>query len=186
MRRLSAAVTSSKSEWNCLCLTLSCTAATDVQVPEARAFYGYQIAAENTHSEMYSLLLEQYIRDHHQVPSISVCIWQLPGQASTCWTLSPHPRNWSDGCGGRKQRPDSDTSILAHVQTWQHRQLAPYRTLIFLASTLQRDHLLRAIQTVPCIAEKASWAFKWITSATSFAERLLAFACVEGVHFSGR
>jgi Ribonucleotide reductase, small chain len=51
---------------------------------------------------------------------------------------------------------------------------------------LQRDHLLRAIQTVPCIAEKASWAFKWITSATSFAERLLAFACVEGVHFSGR
>lgn len=52
--------------------------------------------------------------------------------------------------------------------------------------TLQRDHLLRAIQTVPCIAEKASWAFKWITSATSFAERLLAFACVEGVHFSGR
>ena len=41
----------------------------DVQVPEARAFYGYQIAAENTHSEMYSLLLEQYIRDHRQVPT---------------------------------------------------------------------------------------------------------------------
>lgn len=39
----------------------------DVQVPEARAFYGYQIAAENTHSEMYSLLLEQYIRDNVQV-----------------------------------------------------------------------------------------------------------------------
>lgn len=39
----------------------------DVQVPEARAFYGYQIAAENTHSEMYSLLLEQYIRDNNQV-----------------------------------------------------------------------------------------------------------------------
>jgi Ribonucleotide reductase, small chain len=55
-----------------------------------------------------------------------------------------------------------------------------------VSPTLQRDHLLRAIQTVPCIAEKASWAFKWITSATSFAERLLAFACVEGVHFSGR
>ena len=39
----------------------------DVQVPEARAFYGYQIATENAHSEMYSLLLEQYIRDQEQV-----------------------------------------------------------------------------------------------------------------------
>jgi Ribonucleotide reductase, small chain len=49
-------------------LTLCWSTNADVQVPEARAFYGYQIAAENTHSEMYSLLLEQYIRDHHQVP----------------------------------------------------------------------------------------------------------------------
>lgn len=49
-----------------------CVFTTDVQVPEARAFYGYQIAAENTHSEMYSLLLEQYIRDHHQVPFTAV------------------------------------------------------------------------------------------------------------------
>lgn len=86
----------------------------DVQVPEARAFYGYQVATENVHSEMYSLLLEQYIRDNKQ-----------------------------------------------------------------------RDHLLRAIQTIPCIEKKASWAFKWISSGNSFAERLLAFACVEGIHFSG-
>ena len=87
----------------------------DVQVPEARAFYGFQIATENTHSEMYSLLLEQYIKD-----------------------------------------------------------------------AAQRDHLLRAIQTVPCIKKKAAWACKWIFSGNSFAERLLAFACVEGIHFSGR
>lgn len=43
-------------------------------MPEARAFYGYQIAAENTHSEMYSLLLEQYIRDNKQVRAdLMVC-----------------------------------------------------------------------------------------------------------------
>ena len=35
----------------------------DVQIPEARAFYGFQIAMENVHSEMYSLLLEHYVRD---------------------------------------------------------------------------------------------------------------------------
>merc|ERR1719199_442673 len=36
---------------------------TEVQIPEARAFYGFQIAMENIHSETYSLLIEQYIRD---------------------------------------------------------------------------------------------------------------------------
>lgn len=36
---------------------------TDVQVPEARAFYGFQVAIENVHSEMYSLLLDHYVKD---------------------------------------------------------------------------------------------------------------------------
>ncbi len=35
----------------------------EVQIPEARAFYGFQIAIENVHSEMYSLLLEHYVKD---------------------------------------------------------------------------------------------------------------------------
>ncbi len=56
-----------------------------MQVPEARAFYGIQIAIENVHSEMYSLLLEHYIRDNTlrhqmlQVPlgSASVALQQL-------------------------------------------------------------------------------------------------------------
>lgn len=86
-----------------------------MQLPEARAFYGFQIAIENTHSEMYSLLLEHFIRDNDD-----------------------------------------------------------------------REYLLRAIHTVPCIEKKAKWAMKWISSGNSFAERLLAFACVEGIHFSGR
>ncbi len=87
----------------------------EIQVPEARAFYGFQIAIENVHSEMYSLLLQTYVRDKEE-------------------------------CG----------------------------------------ELLRAIHTVPCVGKKAEWALRWIGDASSFAERLVAFACVEGIHFSGR
>uniref|UniRef100_A0A7S3QML3 Uncharacterized protein n=1 Tax=Dunaliella tertiolecta TaxID=3047 RepID=A0A7S3QML3_DUNTE len=86
----------------------------EVQVPEARAFYGFQIAIENIHSEMYSLLLEQYIRD-----------------------------------------------------------------------PVEKDKLFHAIETVPCVAKKAQWALKWIESSQNFDERLIAFACVEGIFFSG-
>ncbi|XP_058077820.1 ribonucleoside-diphosphate reductase small chain A isoform X2 [Magnolia sinica] len=86
----------------------------DVQIPEARAFYGFQIAMENIHSEMYSLLLETYIKD-----------------------------------------------------------------------TKEKQRLFNAVENIPCIARKAKWALKWIESSTSFAERLVAFSCVEGIFFSG-
>ncbi|KAL4524288.1 hypothetical protein Ndes2526B_g00303 [Nannochloris sp. 'desiccata'] len=86
----------------------------EVQIPEARAFYAFQSAIENVHSEMYGLLLEQYIADK-----------------------------------------------------------------------VQRDLLFRAIETVPCVRKKANWALTWIDSSRSFAERLVAFACVEGIFFSG-
>ncbi|KAK3268728.1 Ribonucleoside-diphosphate reductase small chain B [Cymbomonas tetramitiformis] len=86
----------------------------EVQVPEARAFYGFQIAIENIHSEMYSLLIESFIKDK-----------------------------------------------------------------------AQKQHLFRAIQTIPCVQKKADWAMKWIGSDSTFAERLLGFACVEGIFFSG-
>ncbi|GAV64269.1 Ribonuc_red_sm domain-containing protein [Cephalotus follicularis] len=87
---------------------------TEIQVAEARAFYGFQIAIENIHSEMYSLLLETYIKD----------------------------------------------SEVKH-------------------------RLFHAIETVPCVARKADWAIKWINSSETFAERIVAFACVEGIFFSG-
>ncbi|KAK9117558.1 hypothetical protein Sjap_016505 [Stephania japonica] len=86
----------------------------EVQVSEARAFYGFQIAIENIHSEMYSLLLESYIKD-----------------------------------------------------------------------SAEKSRLFRAIDTIPCVAKKADWALKWIDGAETFAERLIAFACVEGIFFSG-
>ncbi|MEW5298444.1 MAG: hypothetical protein WDW38_000818 [Sanguina aurantia] len=86
----------------------------EVQVPEARAFYGFQIAIENVHSEMYSSLLLHYVQD-----------------------------------------------------------------------TQERNNLFNAIHTVPSIKAKAEWALRWIQSDAGFAERLVAFACVEGIHFSG-
>jgi ribonucleoside-diphosphate reductase subunit M2 len=87
----------------------------DVQVSEARAFYGFQIAIESIHSETYSLLIDTYIKDRQE-----------------------------------------------------------------------KDHLLNAINTIPCIKKKADWALQWITSRDdSFAHRLVAFAAVEGIFFSG-
>lgn len=86
----------------------------DVQLPEARCFYGFQAAMENVHSETYSLLLDTYIRD-----------------------------------------------------------------------PIEKDRLFRAIEEIPCVARKADWAIRWITSDSSFAERLVAFAAVEGIFFSG-
>ena len=87
----------------------------DVQLPEARAFYGFQIAMENIHSEMYSLLIDTYIKDEQE-----------------------------------------------------------------------KTTLFKALQHYPCIKKKADWTRQWIHSKeASFAMRLLAFACVEGIFFSG-
>lgn len=87
----------------------------EVQVTEARCFYGFQIAMENVHSEMYSLLIDTYIRD---------------------------PK--------------------------------------------ERDFLFNAIETLPCVKKKADWALQWIASkSATFAERIIAFAAVEGIFFSG-
>ena len=87
---------------------------TEIQIPEARCFYGYQIAMENIHSETYSMLIDFYIKDK-----------------------------------------------------------------------VEKDKLFNAIETIPCIKKKADWCMLHINSKASFAERLVAFACVEGIFFSG-
>ena len=87
----------------------------EVQLSEARAFYGFQIAMENIHSETYSLLIDTYIKDREE------------------------------------------------------------KTMLF-----------QAIDNFPCIKKKADWAIKWINDKrSSFATRLIAFACIEGIFFSG-
>ncbi|XP_044146298.1 ribonucleoside-diphosphate reductase subunit M2 [Bufo gargarizans] len=87
----------------------------EVQVTEARCFYGFQIAMENIHSEMYSLLIDTYIKD-----------------------------------------------------------------------SKEREFLFNAIETLPCVKKKADWALRWIGDQQStFGERVVAFAAVEGIFFSG-
>jgi ribonucleoside-diphosphate reductase beta chain len=85
----------------------------EVQLPEARCFYGFQIMMENIHSETYALLIDSYIKD-----------------------------------------------------------------------PVEKDRLFHAIETVPCVKKKAEWALRWIDGG-NFAERLVAFAAVEGIFFSG-
>jgi len=56
----------------------------------------------------------------------------------------------------------------------------------FVKDIDEKTHLLNAIQTIPCVAKKADWALKWISdTASSFGTRLIAFACIEGIFFSG-
>lgn len=87
----------------------------EVQISEAKTFYGFQIMMENIHSETYSLLIDTYIRDN-----------------------------------------------------------------------ARRQYLFQAIETIPCIKKKADWALRWISDQrSSFGERLIAFAAVEGIFFSG-
>lgn len=49
----------------------------------------------------------------------------------------------------------------------------------------EKEFLFGAMENIPCVKAKAEWALKWINSSSSFAERLIAFAAVEGIFFSG-
>lgn len=55
----------------------------------------------------------------------------------------------------------------------------------YIKNPTEKKQLFEAIQTIPCIENKAKWAMKWFSRKRSFGERLLAFACVEGIFFSG-
>ncbi len=86
----------------------------DVQIPEARSFYSFQIAMENVHAETYGLLIDTYLEDDQE-----------------------------------------------------------------------KDYLFKAIENIACISKKAQWALKWISAEEDFAIRLIAFAAIEGIFFSG-
>lgn len=55
----------------------------------------------------------------------------------------------------------------------------------YIKDEKKRQYLFNAIETIPSVKKKAQWAIKWIESNSNFAERLIAFACVEGIFFSG-
>jgi ribonucleoside-diphosphate reductase subunit M2 len=55
----------------------------------------------------------------------------------------------------------------------------------YIEDAAEKDFLFKAISNIPPVTKKANWAFKWIESNDSFAERLVAFAAIEGIFFSG-
>lgn len=71
-------------------------------------------------------------------------------------------------------------------QTGCNKLPPPLAPLLLDAHQQECKKLLRAIHEIPCVKSKADWALRWISHSSSFAERLVAFACVEGIHFSGR
>jgi ribonucleotide reductase beta subunit family protein with ferritin-like domain len=80
--------------------------------------------------------------------------------------------------------PKNHTGVFNGILTGQSEM---YSLLIdnYIKEPDQKNKLFKAIETVPIIKKKAEWALKWINSERSFAERLIAFACVEGIFFSG-
>lgn len=72
----------------------------------------------------------------------------------------------------------------------QHNEMVhgeTYSLLIdkYVKDPIEKDQLFRAIETVECVKTKADWAMKWFDASQPFANRLIAFACVEGIFFSG-
>lgn len=55
----------------------------------------------------------------------------------------------------------------------------------YISDPVEKDRIFRAIETIPCVAKKADWALKWFDQSLPFRDRLVAFACVEGIFFSG-
>eukprot|EP00494_Astrolonche_serrata_P024466 UN24724 len=55
----------------------------------------------------------------------------------------------------------------------------------YIKDTKEKARLFNAMETVPSVKKKADWALRWMGSDASFAQRLVAFACVEGIFFSG-
>ncbi|KAL7098903.1 hypothetical protein ACP275_09G047800 [Erythranthe tilingii] len=55
----------------------------------------------------------------------------------------------------------------------------------YIKDSNEKHRLFNAVENIPCVARKASWALNWIKSSSSFAEKLVAFACIEGIFFSG-
>ena len=72
----------------------------------------------------------------------------------------------------------------------QHNEMVhgeTYSLLIekYIKDLNEKSNAFRAIETMPCVKKKADWALKWFDPSRHFAERLFAFACVEGIFFSG-
>ncbi|KAL7098902.1 hypothetical protein ACP275_09G047800 [Erythranthe tilingii] len=66
-----------------------------------------------------------------------------------------------------------------------HSQMYSLLLETYIKDSNEKHRLFNAVENIPCVARKASWALNWIKSSSSFAEKLVAFACIEGIFFSG-
>ena len=86
----------------------------------------------------------------------------------------------------RARNPDLFTIINASFRENIHSETYSLLIDTYIKEPAQREFLFDAVETIPCIKKKADWALKWISDRRStFAERLIAFAAVEGISFSG-
>ncbi len=84
------------------------------------------------------------------------------------------------------QIPEARSFYSAQIQI-EDIHSETYSLLIdtYIKDPNEKQRLLNAIETLDCVKKKAGWAMKWIDQAPSFAHRLIAFAAVEGIFFSG-
>lgn len=89
--------------------------------------------------------------------------------------------------GDNVPRPTADTSPPFSPSTRSQIHSDTYSLLIDTLETdpAEKQRLFQAVETVPCVRKKAEWAIKWIDANDSLPERIAAFACVEGIFFSG-
>ena len=66
-----------------------------------------------------------------------------------------------------------------------HSEVYSLLIMTYITDTIEQSKLLNAVNTYPCVRKKADWALKWISSDQPFNQRLVAFAAVEGIFFSG-
>ncbi len=84
------------------------------------------------------------------------------------------------------QIPEARSFYSAQIQI-EDIHSETYSLLIdtYIKDEVEKQGLLNAIETLDCVKKKANWAMKWIEEAPSFAHRLISFAAVEGIFFSG-
>ena len=149
--------------------------AQEIQIPEARQFYGFQIAMENIHSEVYSLLIDTYINGSE------VAMQDCSTKRPICMPIPPGAD--SEGCivgvCGDDAVPMPSRGTEGIVEA---RRRGPQPALVLNEKKL----VFEAISEIPCVQKKINWALKWTNAkVSSFAERIVAFAAVEGIFFSG-
>jgi len=165
-------------------------------------YFEYQEYIEDEYEPILASTLDRFTVFPLKYPEL----WELYKKAQMSnWTaeevdLSSDMEDWKNLNDNEKKFENINNNFADEVQISEARSFYAYQChnemvhgetyskLIdkYIKDSTEKKHLFEAIQTVPCIQKKANWALKWFdTKSRTFAERLFAFACVEGIFFSG-